>query len=220
VLAALALLFAIFEIATEEDTTEKLKLEGIGDAQRVFGGVPQIGDRLGDSDAPVTVQIYDDVQCGDCDEQFVATVPELVDSVVRSGEAKLVYRHYSFSSQPVQEGFIAAEAAGLQGYQWQYVYLFFRNQDEAERFGVTANLLESIAASVGEMEVSEWEQDFADLGGPDGSITRRLAAQDEVARGLGLRAQPSAIVSGPGGTRVLQDSPSLEQIEDAIGEVE
>jgi protein-disulfide isomerase len=218
-LALLALLAAIVELATEEGGADKLAVDGINDAQRIFGGLPQLGDRLGESDAPVTIQVINDIQCDGCEEQFLATVPALVDDLVRSGEARLVYRHYSFSSRAVQEGFIAAEAAGRQGYQWQYVYLFFRNQDEAERRGVTANFLESIAASVGMMEVSEWEADFAEGGGPDGAITEKLERQDEDTRELGIRAEPATIVSGPAGSQVLQESPSLAEIERAVREV-
>jgi protein-disulfide isomerase len=218
-LALAALLAAIVELATEEEGGEKLVIDGVNDAQRIFGGLPQLGDRLGESDAAVRILLFNDVQCGGCEEQFLGTVPELVDGLVRSGDAKLLYRHYSFSPQVVQQGFIAAEAAGRQGYQWQYVYLFFRNQDEAERRGVTANFLESIAASVGAMEVSEWETDFAEGGGPDGAISEELERQDKAARELGIRAEPAAIVSGPGGTEVLQDSPSLGEIERAAREV-
>jgi hypothetical protein len=47
----------------------------------------------------------------------------------------------------------------------------------------------------------------------------RVPRADEVARGLGLRAQPSAIVSGPSGTETLQDSPSLQSILDAVDQV-
>jgi protein-disulfide isomerase len=215
-IATVALLIAIVELSTQKAGSALIKLQGIDDAQRIFGGLPQAGDRLGSADAPVSIQIFNDVQCSNCDEQFLATTPGLVDGYVRSGDVQLVYRHYSFSTRAVQEGFIAAEAAGKQGYQWQYVYLLFRNQAEAERVGVTSNLLDSIAASIGELDVPQWEADFAAGGGESGSITEELNAQDETARGLGLRAQPSAIVNGPSGTETLQDSPSLEQIENAI----
>lgn len=224
VLAVLAIFFAalsvvIVNLATQKAGPSVVKLQGIDDAQRIFGGIPQAGDRLGSSDAPVSIQVFNDVQCSNCDEQFLATTPGLVDGYVRSGDVQLAYRHYSFSTRAVQEGFIAAEAAGVQGYQWQYVYLLFRNQAEAERVGVTGNLLDSIAASIGELDVPQWEADFAAGGGESGSITKALNAQDETARGLGLRAQPSAIVNGPNGTETLQDSPTLAQIEKAIGAV-
>ena len=212
----MALGAAIVNIATQKAGPSVIELKGIDDAQEIFGGLPQDGDRLGPSSAPVTVQVFNDVQCKGCDEQFLATVPALADDYVRPGDVQLDYRHYSFSERAVQEGFIAAEAAGEQGYQWQFVYLLFRNQDQAERFGVTANLLESIANSIGELDVPQWKDDFAAGGGEGGAITERLHAQDETARGLGLRAEPSAIVNGPRGTRTLQDSPTLAQIERAI----
>ena len=207
---------AIVNIATQKAGPSVIKLSGIDDAQEVFGGVPQAGERLGSSDAPVSVQVYNDVQCKGCDQQFLATVPGLVNDYVRPGDVRLDYRNYSFSERAVQEGFIADEAAGVQGYLWQYVYLLFRNQAQAERFGVTDNLLESIANSIGELDVPQWKNDFGAGGGEDGVITKRLEAQDETARGLGLRAEPSAIVNGPRGTRTLQDSPTLAQIERAI----
>ena len=59
--------------------------------------------------------------------------------------SKLLYRHYSISESPLELGFYGAEAAAAQGYGWQYTYLFFRNQDEAERFGVDQDFLDSIA---------------------------------------------------------------------------
>jgi protein-disulfide isomerase len=219
-LALLALLAAITELATEEGGTPKIKVEGLNEMQQTFGGVPQEGNRLGDSDAPVTIQVFNDVQCADCDEQFLATVPPLVDDLVRAGEVKMLYRNYSFSVRPVQQGFIAAEAAGEQGYEWQYVYLFFANQKEAERLGVTATFLESLAGATAELDVPQWEEDFAEGGGENGAITRKIETQDEIARGLGLRAEPSAIVSGPGGTETLQDSPTLEQILAAVERVD
>ena len=219
-LALAALLAGIVEISTEKGGRPKIQVDGLNEMQQTFGGVRQLGDRLGDSDAPVTIQVFNDVQCANCDEQFLSTVPSLVEDLVRPGDAKLLYRNYSFSVNPVQQGFIAAEAAAKQGYEWQYVYLFFANQAEAERLGVTADFLESLAGSIAELDVPQWEQDFAEGGGVDGSITRKLEAQDEVARGLGLRAQPSAIVTGPNGTETLQDSPTLSQIEAAVDRVD
>jgi protein-disulfide isomerase len=218
--ATLALLAGIVELSTEKGGKPRIEVNGINDMQRIFGGVPQSGDRLGDSDAPVSIQVFTDLQCSNCDEQFLATVPSLVDDLIRPGDAKLIYRNYSFSVRPIQEGFIGAEAAAAQGYEWQYAYLFFRNQGQAERTGVTGDFLESLAGSIGELDVDQWKSDFASGGAADGEITNKLETQDEVARGLGLRAEPSAIVSGPAGTETLQDSPTLAEIEAAVGRVD
>jgi protein-disulfide isomerase len=214
---AVALLgFALVEISTKEAGREFVRVEGISAAQRTFGGVPQEGDRVGSADAPVSVQIFNDLQCGTCADAFVATVPALVERYARPGEAKLLMRHYSFARNALQLGFFGAEAAAEQNYGWQYAYLFFRNQDEAERFGVSDKFLEELAASVGELDVDEWRRYLEAEGGEDGEITARLEGYEELGTELGIRAEPAAIVSGPGGTQVLQDTPSLARIERAI----
>ena len=112
-----------------------VKVEGIAEAQEIFGGVPQEGDRLGSDDAPVSIQVFTDLQCGSCRDDFLGTIPGLVEDYVRPGDVKLLLRHYSVAENPLELGFFGAEAAAQQGYGWQYTYLFFRNQEEAERLG-------------------------------------------------------------------------------------
>lgn len=222
VLAAftVAIFAGIVELATQEPAEEALiELKGVGDAQRIFGGMRQHEDRLGDPDAPVTLQIFTDVQCEFCADQFMETVPALVDRYVRSGDVQMLFRHYSFSRSSIEEGFLGAEAAAAQSYLWQYAYIFFASQSEAERLGIDAEYLRNIAASISEMDVPLWEEDYLEASKPDSEVMKRLAAQEDLARGLGLRAQPSVIVAGPSGTEVLQDSPDLEQIEAAIEQV-
>jgi protein-disulfide isomerase len=219
-LALFGLGAAIVELSTQKGGRPNVVVNGINDAQMIFGGVRQSGDRLGDPSAPVRIQVFNDLQCSSCADQFLSTTPGLVDQLVRSGRAQLLYRNYSFSIRVVNEGFIGAEAAGRQGYEWQYAYLFFRNQDEAARIGVTTDFLISLAASIGELDVDQWKQDFTSGGHSDGAITRSIEAQDQVARGLGLRAAPSAIITGPRGTETLQDSPDLGQILAAVNRVD
>lgn len=217
---AVAIFSGIVELATQEPAEEGLvELQGVADSQRIFGGLRQHEDRIGDQDAPVTLQLFTDMQCGACADQFMETVPALVDRYVRGGDIQILYRHYSFSPSSIQEGFLGAEAAAPQSYLWQYVYIFFASQSEAERLGVDADYLRDIAASIPEMDVELWEDDFLAASKPDSEVMRRLAGQEDVARGLGLRAQPSVIVAGPEDTETLQDSPTLEQIEAAIERV-
>ena len=222
VAGATLLLVAIIDLSTREGGPPRIEVSGENQAQALFGGLPQDGDRLGEGEALVSIQLFNDVSCDNCSEHFLETVPGLVERVVRDGEAKLLYRHYSFSVRPVQTGFLAAEAAAEQDYLWQYVYLFFASQEEAERVGPQGldDFLQALAASIDELEPEEWEIDFAEGGGPDGEYTERISEQDQLARDLELRAEPSAIVSGPGGTEVLQDSPSLDRILEAVEEVQ
>lgn len=219
-LALLALGYAIVSIATQEAGRDLVHLAGISEGQEIFGGVPQEGDRLGSSDAPVSIQVFNDLQCSSCREDFLSTIPGLVDGYARPGDVKLLYRHYSNSESPQELGFYGAEAAAAQGYGWQYTYLFFRNQDEAERFGVDQDFLDSVAGGIEELNEPEWLSYLEDNGGSGGVINQRLNGYEELGRDLGIRTHQAAIVNGPGGTRTLQDGPSLAQIEAAIEAVQ
>jgi protein-disulfide isomerase len=218
-LGLLALGYVVVSISTQKPGTAVVHIEGIGDAQEIFGGIPQEGDRLGSADAPVTIQVFNDMQCTECREDFLSTIPTLAEDYARPGDVKLLYRHYSNSESPQELSFYGAEAAADQGYGWQYTYLFFRSQDEAERFGVDQDFLDSVAGGVEELNSEEWEADLEDDGGPDGAISRRLQSYEELGTGLGIRVRQAAIVSGPNGTQTLQDGPSLAEIERAIREV-
>lgn len=219
-LALFALGYLIVTVSTREAGSDVVHIAGIGETQEIFGGVPQEGDRFGSADAPVTVQLFNDVQCSSCSEDFVEAMPTLAEKYARPGDVKFLYRHYSNSESPMELGFFGAEAAAAQGYGWQYIYLFFRNQDEAERFGVNQDFLDSVAGAVGEIDFPEWQEYLEDEGGPDGAITKNLEADEELARGLGIRYGQAAIVSGPNGARTVQDGATLGQIERAIAAVE
>lgn len=218
-LALLVLGYWIVDVATKEAGRQVVRVSGISDAQRIFSGMPQAGDRLGSANAPVSVQIFNDLQCSSCRADFLRTIPGLAEDYARPGDAKLLMRHYSVARNPVETGFFAAEAAAEQGYGWQYTYLFFRNQGEAERFGIDDDFLGSLAGSIGELDVPEWRATLDRESGSDGEITKTLEGYNSLGTDLGIRTRQAAIVSGPSGTRTLQDGPTLTQIERAIAAV-
>ena len=219
-LALAALGYVVVDVSTNEAGREVVRIEGIASAQRLFGGLQQEGDRLGSGDAPVAIQLFNDLQCGNCRGEFLTVVPPLVDDYVREGEVKLLMRHYSIAANPLELGFFGAEAAAEQGYGWQYTYLFFVNQEEAERFGVGDRVMGSLASSISGLEVLEWEAALDEKGEPGGPIAKRLERYEELGRDLGIRVGQAMIVSGPAGTRALQDNPELSQIEQAIEAVQ
>jgi hypothetical protein len=156
------------------------------------------------------------MQCSSCRADFLGIVPPLTENFARPGDVQLLMRHYSVAENELELGFYGAEAAAQQGYGWQYTYLFFRNQDEAERFGIDEDFLESLAGSIGELEIEEWRDYLKSEGGSDGAITTRLKAYGRIGTELGIRTGLAAIVTGPNGTRTLQDGPGLGSVERAI----
>ncbi len=222
--------YSLISIATQKGGKPVVRIAGISEAQEIFGGLEQAGDRLGSSSAPVTIQVFNDLQCSSCRQAFLGTIPGLVEGYVRPGDVKLLYRHYSVAESPTELGFYGAEAAAQQGEGWQYTFLFFRNQEEAKRQGIDQNFLDSIANGVEELNVPEWESYLEKNGGPNGSIAKKLATSEKLATDLGIRIPrevqggeegvqvegQAMIVTGPKGSRTLQEGPNLGQVEAAI----
>ena len=221
-LGLVALGYTIVSLSTQKAEKGIVHVAGVGEAQELFGGVPQEGDRLGSSDAPVTIQVFNDVQCSSCRDDFLRTIPPLMEKYVRSGDVNLLYRHYSNAETPQELGFYGAEAAADQGYGWQYIYLFFRSQEEAERFTserAFSDFAKSVAGGVEELDIEGWERDIEENGGSGGEIEQRLEGYEELGRNLGIRLGQGMVISGPNGTRVLQEGPSLREVKKAIAAV-
>ena len=220
ILAAGALLVAIVGMATREPSEEFSKISGVNDSQRIFGGVRQLGDRLGFGDAPVQIQYFTDVQSVPGGENFVAVVPPLVDSEIRNGTVQMLFRTPSLSRNPPQLSFYGVEAAELQDAGWNYAYLMVRNLDLAEETGaVNEEFLADIAEGIERLEEPVWRQNFAQGLDLESAMTRGLEEDDKVSIDHGLRAEPAMIVAGPSGTEVLQDSPDLARVRAAIARV-
>jgi protein-disulfide isomerase len=213
VAAGLAVTVAIVFIAVGEGG-RRLEITGANETQRLLGGILQDGNELGSPDAPVTITYYTDLQCEPCAEYHFATIPPLVEALVRDGDAKLELRHFSTSENETSIAAYAATSAGLQERQWQYAHLFFRNLDQAVDGRITEDLLRGVAGAVLELDDSDWE-----AGIDSEQVRSRVDADAALAIELLLPAEPAMIVEGPGGTRKLTRSPALEEIEAAAAEV-
>ena len=218
-LAAAALLTAIVFIAVGEEGPLP-PVEGADTVQRLFGGIDQDGNALGDPDAPVTISFFNDLQCTDCADYHLETVPPLVEALVRHGEARLEFRNRAIGQKVVTEAALGAGAAGLQDYEWQFIHLTYLNLDQVEITGTSdefsGEFLERVAEAIPapEFDVGQWE---SDRDAPE--VTAQVESDDQTAVDLGIAA-PSVVVEGPSGSETLEDSPSVSEIEAAVAEVD
>ena len=214
-LAAAGVLTAIVFISVGEHTEEQ-PVESVETVQRLYGGLEQDGDALGDPDAPVTISIFDDLQCTDCADYYLATVPPLIEDLVRPGDARLEFRHRSLGQKETTLAAFAAAAAGVQDYQWQYIHLVFANQDQIRVSGATDEFLARVADSIPapQFDVDQWQ---ADKDSPE--VQAEIDSDVQTALDLRLTAAPAVVVEGPSGSVELEDSPSLDEIEAAVAEV-
>jgi protein-disulfide isomerase len=205
---------AIASLSLDEGETDPIEISGAGAVQRLLGGIRQLDQRLGDDDAAVTIEVFNDLQCEPCAAYQLEVVEPLIEDEVRSGEAKLLFRHFTTSERASTLAAFGAVAAGEQGDEWQFIELFFRNQAEAAEHGVTDEFLERIAGAILEFNVEQWQQDF-----DDSEVRERIDADAELAGQRRLPAEPAVVVTGQRGDRELVESPPLTEIEAAIAEV-
>jgi protein-disulfide isomerase len=212
-IGAFALIVALISIAVGEGGPKSAKIGGVNEVQQLFGGIEQHDAYLGPDDAETTVTVFNDIQCTPCADFELDVVDPLVARYARTDQARLEFRHFSLAPNDTTLAAIAAEAAGMQARQWQYIDTFIRNQGV---FGgdVEERELREIAEAVPELDVDQWQKDF------DSPASKELVVEDAMlASELKLPAEPAVVVSGPGGQRQLIETPSLDEVEAAIEDV-
>ncbi|MEK6327640.1 MAG: thioredoxin domain-containing protein [Actinomycetota bacterium] len=206
---------AVVSLSIGEGGPEKIAIAGASETQQLIAGVPQDGPYLGPSDAAVTITIFNDLQCSSCDDYELETVNSLIEQYARTREAALEFRHHSLGEFGTTKAAYAAAAAGEQDREWQYIDLFFRNQEEAPAGTVSDEFLEDIGSAIPNFDLDAWT-----TARESAAVKDRVETDGMLAAELGLRISgPSVVVSGPSGTEVLQDSPSKEAIDAAVSAV-
>ena len=212
--AGIGLLAALVSLSVGEHREEKFTISGSGEVQELVGGIPQLGDRLGSDDAPITIDVFNDIQCTRCADYQHEVIDPLINDYVRPGDAQMIFRHYPLGGKPVTLGGVAAEAAGQQDRQWQFIEVFIRNLDQVPSEGVTQEFLNEIASATPKLEVTDWEQAM------QGDEAEQAAtAGNDLGTKLKITANPAVVVTGANGSEELDDAPGIDDIEAAIDSV-
>lgn len=208
-----AVIGAMVSISIGENRVSEVEITGASQAQRLYGGIDQIGNRLGEEEAPVTVSVFNDLLCDSCSDYHFEVIPDLVRKLVLTDRAALEFRHFSLSARSTSLAGFGAEAAGKQGAQWQFIEIFYLNQDEVPESGADEDYLEAVASTIQnpDFSVRQWREDLED---PEVEAT--LEADAALTIELRLDAEPAVIVDGPGGTETLERSPTAAQIIAAV----
>jgi protein-disulfide isomerase len=195
---------------------DEIRITGAEEVQSLVGGIPQDGARLGSSDAPVTIQVFNDLSCDPCSDWNQEVIVPLIQGPVRNSDVQLVYHNFPMTESGFFLGAYGAVAAAKQDYEWQFIQLFFLNQDEAERRGADQEFLDNIARGVGvvNFNVEQWQRDMK-----DDDIQATLDADEKTSAERRLPVGPAVVVGGPNGTKQLEESPSLADVQAAVTEV-
>ena len=172
----------------------EVKITGAEEMQSLVGGIPQDGARLGLVGRP-----------GDrpgVQRPVVRSVLRLEpgrDRAADPGPGSKRRRPARLPQLPDEpnpgssSGPTAAVAAAKQDYEWQFIQLFFANQDEAKKPGADQDFLDAIARGVGvvNFNVEQWQRDMK-----DDDIQETLEADEKLGRDAGSRPSPPSWSAG------------------------
>lgn len=209
-LAAIAAIVAIV-ISTSGGSTTSTSADA-KEVEERFKGIPQKGITVGEEAAPVTVVEFADLKCPFCKDFAVSSLPQLVDDYVRSGKAKIEFRNLTFLDAQTEgtpdstNAAKFAQAVGLQNKLWNFVDLFYLNQQSETEVFATEQFLKDIAAQIPGLDVDEA---WANRSNP--KVQEELDAADALFGEEGLTGTPSFLV-GPSGGKLEQVT--LNDLED------
>ena len=188
-------------------------LEDVAAVRGELKGIPQDGMTLGDPSAKVTLAEFGDLQCPVCKGFAEEVIPAVIDSKVRSGEAKIDFRNFTIINEESVPAATAAIAAGKQGKGWNFVELFYRNQGVEASGYVTDEFLTEVARGAGVPDIGQWNADRK-----SDAVLRQVESETAEAQSLGLEGTPSFVVTGPNaqGKEVLGTPGSAGALEEAI----
>jgi len=217
--AAVAVIVALIVISQSggsSSSSPPADVTGAAQVDTELNGIPQTGQVLGDSAAPVTVIEYGDPQCSSCKFFSENVAPQLISAEVRPGKVKYEFRPFLIIGPDSKPAMKAALAAGEQNRLWQFLQLFYINQGGENSGYVTDSFLTGIARGAGVPDINKWNTDRNDSKW-DAIIQQGSSQADS----FGFTGTPSILVQGPNGQKAIGGGtiPTLAQIQSAIQQV-
>jgi protein-disulfide isomerase len=156
------------------------------------------GLSLGDPNAPVTIDVFEDFQCPAC-KYFTEGVETLVvQDLVASGKARYVFHNYPFldgdgagQGGESDQAANAAMCANEQGKFWEMHSALYANWDGENQGGFSDARLQAIAESVG-LDMNAFEGCFA-----DNKYRAEIQADFDLGKQqMGVSGTPTVFVNG------------------------
>ena len=174
-------------------------------------GIPQSGNVqsgivLGNPSAPVTMTEYGDLVCPICQEFALGGERQLISNEVRAGKVKIVFKADLTASQTANNGEfvagqVAARSAGLQKLGWNYILLWYEEQQSETTPYVTSSFLAGLATQIKGLSMAKWQ---SQLQNPNlaGYVTVDGRGMDQLvaSKAVPSNGTPTLLFSGPKGS--------------------
>jgi len=203
--------------------TNPVALQGAGEANDLFKGIPQTGLVLGKPSAPVEMEMFIDVQCPICQFYEVNNLPTIVQKYIRTGKVQLHLQPWAFLGGAGSQSFsgrLGLIAAAAQNKGFQYAKVLYDNQGAEESGWLNGQMMANIAASVTGLNLAQWQKDA------NSSAAKSIASDvDKLAAKGHVTGTPTVLVGRTSGNlqNVLtpqqiaaNQSPTLAETEQAL----
>lgn len=161
---------------------------------------------LGSKTATFTIFEFGDFQCPSCDYWFKNQEQAIVQNLVDSGKAKLVWRDFIIYDSDSRLAASAAYAAGEQGKFWEFHDLLYANQGQANSGWITQQLMVSFAQRLG-LNTTEFTQSMN-----SGKYNSLIDSNFQAGQQLGVQGTPTFFVVASTGQYVTISGPQPESV--------
>ncbi len=174
---------------------------------------PIDGTQIGDPNAPVRVDIWEDFQCPACVNYTESIEPLIIQNYVETGEVVYTFHHYAFldsysTTKESQQAANASMCASEQGRFWDYHVLLYKNWNGENQGAFTDKRLIAFAETL-DLDMGDFKACFNENRYKD-----QIDADFQAGVDMGVTGTPSVFVNDvqltPGYV------PSFEEVAAAI----
>jgi protein-disulfide isomerase len=191
-----------------EDHPQARHARTLAVVEHLLRGIPQSGIVLGDRHAPVTLQVFGDLECPICREFALHAEIGLIGRFVRTGKLKIESRSLETATRETRvflEQQVAALAAGRQDKLWYFTELFYREQGLEDSGYVNESYLRGLARQVPGLDFTSWI-----AARQDPTLLAEVASDTQRADRWRFTGTPSFLIGRTGGPPQMLKNPSLE----------
>jgi protein-disulfide isomerase len=178
------------------------------------------GLSLGDSNALVTIDVFEDFQCSACKRFTDNTEPLIIQNLVATGRVRYVYHNYSFLDGPgagnggeSDQAANASMCANEQGKFWDMHNILYANWNSENQGAFSDRRLQAMAESIG-LDMDAFNSCFN-----ANKYESDIQADFDLGEDMGVSGTPTVFVNG---RRVGQGNsvPSYPEIAEAVNSID
>ncbi len=177
------------------------------------------GLSLGDPNAPVIIDVFEDFQCPACQRFTENTEPLIIQNLVASGQARYVFHNYPFldgngagSTGESDQAANAAMCANEQDKFWEMHSILYANWNGENQGAFSSRRLQAMAESL-ELDLDAFNSCFN-----SNKYEAEIQADFDLGGQMGVSGTPTVFVNGQrvGEPRQV---PSYQEIADAVNAI-